>query len=161
MGKSSNFIVPLACTASLSLGLVLSGCSDRPNEKAPASGTSASVFKDSPPPRAASPGSTESPTAQASPPPANPTRTPEQLFFNLGCRACHGPGSAYAASIVNARSIVQARARTAEEIARYILHPEKVRPKTMMPSYAHRMTEEEALSLGRWIKAGNPPPPAD
>lgn len=155
MGKSSNIIVPLACTASLSLALVLSGCSDRPNEKAPASGTSASVFKDSPSQPAAPPDSAGTPAAQASPPPANATRTPEQLFFNLGCRACHGPGSSYASSIVNAR------ARTAEEIARYILHPEKVRPGTMMPSYAGRMTQEEALSLGQWIKAGNPPPPAD
>jgi mono/diheme cytochrome c family protein len=155
MGKSSNLLLPLACTASLSLALVLSGCSDRPNEKAPASGTSATVFKDSPSPLATPPGSAGTPAAQASPPPANATRTPEQLFFNLGCRACHGPGSVYASSIVNAR------ARTAEEIAQYILHPEKVRPGTMMPGYAHRMTEEEALSLGRWIKAGNPPPPAD
>jgi len=156
MGKSSNFHLPRVCTASLSMVLVLSGCSDPPKEKAPASGTSASVFKDSPPaPRAAPSNAAQAPTAQASPPPANTARTPEQLFFNLGCRACHGPGSAYAASIVNAR------ARTAEEIARYILHPEQVRPGTMMPSYEGRMTQEEALSLGRWIKAGNPPPPAD
>ena len=155
MGKSSNLLLPLVCTASLSMALVLSGCSDQPKEKAPASGTSASVFKDSPSQPTIPPDSAGTPAAQARPPPATSTRTPEQLFFDLGCRACHGPGSSYASSIV------QARARTAEEIARYILHPEKVRPKTMMPSYSGRMTQEEALSLGKWIKAGNPPPPAD
>jgi hypothetical protein len=30
----------------------------------------------------------------------------------------------------------------------------------MMPSYAKRLSQEEALALARWIKAGNPAPPA-
>lgn len=154
MGKSSNPLIPLAYTVSLSLTLVLPGCSDPSKEKAPPSSASASVFEDAPQ-QAAPSASAGAPATGTSPPPAKPTRTPEQLFFNLGCRACHGPGSAYASSLGTAR------ARTAEEIARYILHPEQVRPGTMMPSYAHRMTQQEALSLGQWIKAGNPPPPAD
>ncbi|HEY0094514.1 MAG TPA: cytochrome c [Archangium sp.] len=152
MRKRLNPLIPLACT--VSLALVLPGCSDRSKEKAPPASASATVFKDAPP-QAAPSESAGAPTAQARPPPASSTPTPDQLFFNLGCRACHGPGSAYAASLVNAR------ARPVEEIARYILHPEQVRPGTMMPSYAHRMTQEEALSVARWIKAGNPPPHAE
>ncbi|HEX8819853.1 MAG TPA: cytochrome c, partial [Archangium sp.] len=145
MGKSLNSLVPLACTVSLAMALVLPGCSEGSNQKAPSSSAAATVFKDSPP-QAAPADSAGASATPASPTPARPTRTPDQLFFNLGCRACHGPGSAYASSLVNAR------ARPVEEIARYILHPEQVRPGTMMPSFAHRMTQEEALSLARWIK---------
>jgi mono/diheme cytochrome c family protein len=91
---------------------------------------------------------------QGNPPPANTARTPEQLFVNLGCRACHGPGGAFASALPKART------KQAEVIAMWILDPQKVRPGTMMPSFAGRLTTDEALSLARWIKAGNPAPPA-
>jgi mono/diheme cytochrome c family protein len=157
MGKRLNrkhSSLSLARAALLAMPLALVACPDKSEQKAPASPTSATVFKDSPPaaqPPPASPTGTAA-APQASPPPANAARTPEQLFLNLGCKACHGPGSAYATLLANARG------KSAETIAMWILEPQKIRPGTMMPNYAGRITTEEALALANWIKAGNPKP---
>jgi mono/diheme cytochrome c family protein len=70
----------------------------------------------------------------------------------MGCKACHGPGSAYGSILVRARG------KPAEEIAKWILHPEQMRPGTLMPGYAKRLSQEQALALANWIKAGNPAP---
>ena len=79
-------------------------------------------------------------------------RLPEQLFRDVGCVACHGPSAAFHKKIVDARGKPEA------EIAAWILHPEKVKPTTAMPTFANVVTPDEALALARWIKAGNPPP---
>jgi len=84
---------------------------------------------------------------------ARSPRPPETLFFKEGCVGCHGPGSMFAAKLVSARN------RPVEEIARWILHPEQMHPGSMMPGYAGRLSQEEALVLARWLKAGNPLPP--
>jgi mono/diheme cytochrome c family protein len=70
----------------------------------------------------------------------------------MGCKACHGPRGPYASRLANARL------RPAQEIAQWILHPEKLNPRTLMPGYAQRLSEEQALALAQWIKAGNPAP---
>jgi mono/diheme cytochrome c family protein len=85
---------------------------------------------------------------------ARAPRPPEELFFKEGCIGCHGPGSMFAARLVTTR------ARPPEEIARWILHPTQMNPGSMMPAYAGRISQEEALALARWIKSGNPVPPA-
>lgn len=156
MGKTSNRKPPallLARTASLSMALALSACSEK-QEKPASSPGAASVFKDSPAPQApTAPAGTPAPTAQqASEPPAGNARTPEQLFASLGCTACHGPGRAYATSLANSRD------KAPEVVAMWILDPQKVRPGTMMPSYVGRLSTAEALALAQWIKAGNPAP---
>ena len=70
----------------------------------------------------------------------------------MGCVACHGPNAAFHQKIVNARAKPEA------EIAAWILHPEKVKPTTAMPTFANVVSADEALALARWIKAGNPAP---
>ncbi|OJH38440.1 c-type cytochrome [Cystobacter ferrugineus] len=82
--------------------------------------------------------------------PAQAPRPPEQLFTSLKCHNCHGEGSMFAPALVNARS------KPDETVAMWILDAQKVRPGTGMPSYADLMSTQEALSLARWIKAGNP-----
>ncbi|MFY0526662.1 c-type cytochrome [Archangium gephyra] len=153
--------VLLARTASLSMALALSACSER-QEKPPSS-----VSRNAPPPAApaqptpAAPTDAPAPTGtpaptptpqQASEPPAAAARTPEQLFFSLGCTACHGPGRAYAPVLANSRG------RPAEVVAMWILDPQKVKPGTLMPSFTGRLSTAEALALAQWIKAGNPAP---
>lgn len=129
------------------LALALSACSE-PSKPSSSPGA-ASVFKDTP---SESPGASTAPQASPTPAPQAAAETPEQLFFRMGCKACHGPGSAYGSVLVRARS------RPAEEIAKWILHPELVRPGTLMPGYARRLSQEQALALAHWIKAGNPAP---
>lgn len=168
MGTTLNRKHPsvlLARTASLSMALALSACSER-QEKPPSS-----VSQNAPPPAApaqpvpaappGTPAPTGTPTAapapaptaqQASEPPAGNARTPEQLFFSLGCTACHGPGRAYAPVLANSRS------RPPEVVAMWILDPQKVKPGTLMPSFTGRLSTAEALALAQWIKAGNPAP---
>ena len=147
----------LARTLALSLALFLSACLDKPEDKAPPPSGAATAIKDPPPPTAApAPAETRpapKPAQQPAPPPDSTARTPEKLFFREGCIACHGPGRVYSSKLVNART------RSVEEIAQWILHPEQMRPGSMMPSYARRLSQEEALALARWIKAGNPVPP--
>ncbi len=84
---------------------------------------------------------------------ASSPRPPETLFFKEGCVGCHGPGSMFAGKLVHARTL------PVEEIARWILHPEQMHPGSMMPGYAERLSQEEALGLARWLKAGNPVAP--
>lgn len=153
MGKSSNRTPPsfLAPGALLSMTLALSACSDK-QEKAPSSPGAASAFLESPPaatPSAAT-GTPPAPQAQGGQPQANAARTPEQLFFDLGCRACHAPGAAFAPVLANARG------KPPEVVAMWILDPQKVKPGTLMPSFAGRLTTSEALALAHWIKAGHP-----
>jgi mono/diheme cytochrome c family protein len=95
----------------------------------------------------ATPASGNTATAQA-------PRPPEELFASLSCRNCHGPGAMFAPALVNARS------KPDETVAMWILDAQKVRPGTGMPSFADHMSTQEALLLARWIKAGNPVPPA-
>ena len=158
MGTTSNRKPPsvlLARTASLSMALALSACSERaPSKDAPTP----------PPPAQQSPSATPAPTGttatpaptasaqQASEPPVGNARSPEQLFFSLGCTACHGPGRAYASVLADSRG------RPPEVVAMWILDPQKVKPGTLMPSYTGRLSTAEALALAQWIKAGNPTP---
>ena len=142
--------VPRARIAPLSMTLALFACSEQPGRQASPPPSAATVFKDSPSP-APPPASAGTSTApQGSPPPANTARTPEQLFSHLGCVACHGPDGIYAARLVHARG------KPAEVIARRILNPERSDPGTRMPTYAGRISMEDALALANWINAGNP-----
>ncbi|WP_375769868.1 cytochrome c [Archangium gephyra] len=159
MGTTSNRKHPsvlLARTASLSMALALSACSERsPSKDAPTPAPSAQQAPAATPAPTGTPSAAPAPTAsaqQASEPPAGDARSPEQLFFSLGCTACHGPGRAYAAVLANSRG------KPAEVVAMWILDPQKVKPGTLMPSYTGRLSTAEALALAQWIKAGNPTP---
>ncbi|MGZ3458287.1 MAG: c-type cytochrome [Archangium sp.] len=125
--------VLLARTASLSLVLALSACSER-QEKAPSTSGVTSV------------------APQGNPTLANGARTPEQLFATLGCPACHAPGAPYASVLADARG------KPPEVVAMWILDPQKVRPGTLMPVFKDRLSTDEALALAKWLQAGNPAP---
>jgi len=73
-------------------------------------------------------------------------RPPGQLFSELGCSACHGPGAAYE------DRLPRARARSTPDVAAWILHPERFRPGTAMPTFAGRLSEAEALALAEWVR---------
>jgi len=113
--------------ALLSITVALTGCPDKKEQEAPASGTAT---------------------------PAEPPRPPEELFVSLKCRNCHGEGAMFAPALVSARS------KPDETVAMWILDAQKVRPGTGMPSFVGLISTQEALSLARWIKAGNPVAPA-
>lgn len=146
MGKRLHRTSILAPTALLSMTLALSACSDK-QEKAPGS---PSVFKDTPSLESPSAPAGTPPAAQGGQPQANAGRPPEQLFFDLGCRACHAPRAAFGAVLANARG------KPPEVVAMWILDPQKVKPGTVMPSFVGRLTTSEALALANWIKAGHP-----
>jgi mono/diheme cytochrome c family protein len=76
--------------------------------------------------------------------------SPEVLFAELGCSACHAPGARFHPQLVRARG------KDAEQLARWILRPEAFQPGTPMPSYAGRLSEGEALALARWVKEAAP-----
>lgn len=77
-------------------------------------------------------------------------RPAETLFTQLGCKACHGPGSLYAAKIV------EARPKPEQDLAVWILNPQKIRPGVQMPPFEAVMSENEAVAMAKWIKEGNP-----
>ena len=84
------------------------------------------------------------------PPPQRPTRegarTPDQLFSELGCTGCHGPGAPYEDRLGSAS------ARSTPDVAAWILHPERFRPGTAMPTFAGRLSDAEALALADWVR---------
>jgi len=73
-------------------------------------------------------------------------RPPAQLFSELGCSACHGPGAPYE------DRLPRARARSTPDVAAWILHPERFRPGTAMPTFAGRLSDAEALALAEWVR---------
>ena len=93
------------------------------------------------------------PTAGSTATPQAP-RPPEELFVSLNCRVCHGPGAMFAPALANARS------KPDETVAMWIYNAQKVKPGTAMPDFSEQLTTQEALGLARWVKAGNPAPPA-
>lgn len=58
------------------------------------------------------------------------SRPPHQLFSELGCTVCHGPGAPYE------DRLSRASGRPTADIAAWILHPERFRPGTAMPTFA-------------------------
>jgi len=81
---------------------------------------------------------------------AKAPRDPAKLFHMVGCFQCHAPGAPFHQKLLDARTKPDA------VVASWIMDPQKVKPGTQMPSFAKLMSQAEALSLARWIKAGNP-----
>ncbi|MFN7130726.1 MAG: hypothetical protein ACK4N5_01505 [Myxococcales bacterium] len=81
---------------------------------------------------------------------AKPGREPEALFKTLGCRGCHAVGAPFHKAILNAQQ------KPEKDVQQWILYPQKIRPGVQMPNFAPLMTEQEALEMAKWIKAGNP-----
>lgn len=74
-------------------------------------------------------------------------RSPEQLFTALGCVGCHGSGAPFEDRLTGATG------RSDEDVAAWILNPERFRPGTLMPTFAGKLSQEEAVALAGWVKA--------
>ncbi len=76
---------------------------------------------------------------------AAPVVTGDQLFGQLGCKACHATGAACRAQFLNGRT------RTVDYLINWIRHPELLKPGTPMPTFANALSEERARILAMWI----------
>lgn len=81
-----------------------------------------------------------------SPPRATGSRPPQQLFGELGCVVCHAAGAPFEDRLRGARG------RPTVDVAAWILHPERFRPGTAMPTFAGRLSDDEALALADWVQ---------
>lgn len=72
---------------------------------------------------------------------------PEQLFLMLGCTTCHAKGAPYE------EKIRQAKGKSAEEVAEWILDPQKKKPGTPMPTFSAQLSESQARRLATWVLA--------
>jgi mono/diheme cytochrome c family protein len=75
---------------------------------------------------------------------------PEQLFVQLGCAGCHGPGARYQDKLAHASR------KPLSDVARWIRNPEAFLPGTSMPTFAAVLDEASALKLASWIVEGGP-----
>lgn len=77
---------------------------------------------------------------------ARPEDSPQQLFVSVGCVACHGNGAPHQARLIAARD------KTEEDIARWILDPQAVKPGSPMPSFQHMLDQGQAQRLAAYVK---------
>ena len=78
---------------------------------------------------------------------ASPSDTPEQLFVNVGCSACHGKTGPYRDKIRGALG------KSDAEVAAWILDPQTKKPGSNMPSFQHTLDAAQAEGLARYVKA--------
>jgi mono/diheme cytochrome c family protein len=76
----------------------------------------------------------------------SPAAPPEQLFSQLGCVLCHGEGAPFR------DKINQCKGKPLAEVAAWILHPEKTKPGTQMPTFAELVSEPQAIALAGWVQ---------
>jgi len=69
-----------------------------------------------------------------------------QLFVNVGCVACHGPGAPYRGKLSDAAHKPDA------EVAAWILDPQARKPGSAMPSFEHALDRKQAEKLARYVK---------
>lgn len=77
---------------------------------------------------------------------ATPNDSPEQLFVNVGCAACHGQSGPYRDKIRGAA------AKSEAEIAAWILDPQAFKPGSNMPSFQHALAPAQAQELAKYVK---------
>lgn len=78
---------------------------------------------------------------------AKPSDTPERLFVNVGCAACHGKGAPFSDKIRGALG------KSDAEVAAWILDPQSQRPGSSMPSFQHALDRTQAEGLAKYVKA--------
>lgn len=142
-------LLPMLVASAALLG---SACSD------PAPARNEAPPSTAPEPKPEAPAPSAPPVARAAPAPvpdAGPAAAvseAERLFTRTGCGACHGPRSPFYAQMAIART------KPPAEVARWIRNARALKPNTMMPSYESTLSEADALTLAKWIIAGNPKP---
>jgi mono/diheme cytochrome c family protein len=88
--------------------------------------------------------------APAAETPAVSEPSPEQLFGELGCTACHGVGAPYYAQFIAGRN------KSPDYLTSWIRHPERLKPGTPMPTFASRVNVTRARRLADWIRTTPP-----
>jgi mono/diheme cytochrome c family protein len=77
---------------------------------------------------------------------ARPEDSAKDLFVNVGCVACHGPGAPY-------QDEIQAAAgKSDEDVAAWILEPQATKPGSPMPSFRHTLDQTQATELAKYVK---------
>lgn len=76
-----------------------------------------------------------------------PSDSPEQLFVNVGCSACHGKSAPYRDKLRGALG------KSDAEVADWILDPQSRKPGSSMPSFQHALARAQAEQLARYVKA--------
>ena len=77
---------------------------------------------------------------------AAPGDSPEVLFVNVGCAACHGKTGPYRSKLAGAL------AKSDAEVASWILDPQSRKPGAAMPSFQHALDRIQAEALARYVK---------
>ncbi|HET9932868.1 MAG TPA: c-type cytochrome [Polyangiaceae bacterium] len=77
---------------------------------------------------------------------AAPGDSPEMLFVNVGCAACHGKAGPYRSKLTGAL------AKSDDEVASWILDPQSRKPGSAMPSFQHALNRTQAEALARYVK---------
>lgn len=77
---------------------------------------------------------------------ARPDDTPEQLFVNVGCAACHGAGAPFRDKLLGAVDKPDA------EVAAWILDPQASKPGSIMPSFQKALDRAQAERLAKYVK---------
>jgi mono/diheme cytochrome c family protein len=72
--------------------------------------------------------------------------TPERMFVDLGCAACHGETGPYRDKLLGALS------RSESDVASWILDPQSLKPGTAMPSFAGAIDRKQAEQLARYVR---------
>ncbi|HVO32085.1 MAG TPA: c-type cytochrome [bacterium] len=71
---------------------------------------------------------------------------PEALFVSLGCVSCHAKGAPFHDKIKGCLG------KPVDQVAAWIRNPEKVKPKTQMPTFADLITVDQATALAAWVQ---------
>lgn len=74
------------------------------------------------------------------------SRPAGQQFVGLGCVSCHGPEAPYHQ---NLKASIN---RPVDEVVRWILDPQAIKPGTEMPSFEGAIEPEEARRLAEWTQ---------
>ncbi len=77
---------------------------------------------------------------------ARPDDTPEQLFVNVGCAACHGEGAPFRDRLLGAVNKPDA------DVAAWILDPQASKPGSPMPSFQNALDPAQAERLAKYVK---------
>jgi hypothetical protein len=69
----------------------------------------------------------------------------------LGCTLCHGEGALFADRWENLGR------RSVDDLTRWILDPQTIKPGTIMPNFGEIMTEDVASRVAAWLRDGRNP----
>jgi mono/diheme cytochrome c family protein len=78
---------------------------------------------------------------------ARPSDSPEQLFVNVGCSACHGQSAPYRDKLRGALG------KSDADVAAWILDPQAQKPGSTMPSFQHALDRSQAEQLAKYVRA--------